>query len=181
MTGNTCFGWFQECKKAKTQFSMTVFKLVAGFDLCLPVSSPLFYVWFMMLGLFLREFKPGNQGLPAVSFGSKDQRIKGVKKNTSGFRRHHPCRWFIPMAGRAARYEPSGFVGIFLSKKIFESIPWQGADRHGDHNWIHRRLRSWSLLENRPGKLTFNGVMPNGSKWHELMIVRVEDVFRIQV
>ena len=30
-------------------------------------------------------------------------------------------------------------------------------------------------------KLTFNGVMPNGSKWHELMIVRVEDVFRIQV
>ena len=54
MTGSNCFGWFQECKKAKTQFSMTVFKLVAGFDLCLPVSSPLFYVRFMMLGSFLK-------------------------------------------------------------------------------------------------------------------------------
>ena len=180
MTGNTCFGWFHDCKKAKTQFSMTVFKLVAGFDLCLPVSSPLFYVWFMMLGLFLREFKRGNQGLPAVSFGSKDQRIKGVKKTHRVLDDIIPAVGLSPWQGELPGTNLLDLWGFFVEKNL-RVYPMARSRSPRRPQLNSQEIAQLVFAREQARKLTFNGVMPHGSRWHELMIVWVEDVFRIQV
>jgi len=71
----------------------------------------------MMLGLFLREFKRGSQGLPAVSFGSKDQRIKGVKKTHRVLDDIIPAVGLSPWQGELPGTNLLDLWGFFCRKK----------------------------------------------------------------